>query len=228
MTDCAVQLSVGEEELSMDCTTCMPRKPWGLHFLAEPQEVAALRRVLRVHLGLWGLDELIDAAQLCVSELVANVITHVGPGTPTSLAVSMKGTHLRVEVYDPDTRALPTLLNQGVNSESGRGMELITLTADRWGVQLLADRKMTWCEFSTTLTSPNGHRGGPHVARAQEMLDLYVGLGSLCSFDSGRRSAALVEEAAIGAIGDLLYWLQAHGRDVDDALDRAQMHLEAG
>lgn len=71
---------------------CMSRKPWDLHFLAEPEEVAGLRRVLRIHLGLWGLDELIDAAQLCVSELVSNVITHVGPGTPTTLAVSMKDT----------------------------------------------------------------------------------------------------------------------------------------
>ena len=212
----------------MDCNTCMPRKPWDLHFLAEPKEVAALRRLLRVHLGLWDLDEVVDAAQLCVSELVSNVITHVGPGTPTTLAVSMKDTHLRIEVYDPDTRALPTLLNQGVNSESGRGMELITCTADRWGVQLLGDRKMTWCELPTTLTSPHGHRGGPHVTRAQAMLDLYVGVKPLPSVDSGRLSAAMAEEAAIGAIADLLHWLQAHGRDVDDALDRAQMHWEAG
>lgn len=76
----------------MDCITCMPRKPWDLAFLAEPEEVAALRRLVRIHLGLWGLHELVDAAQLCVSELVSNVITHVGPGTPTTLAVSMKGT----------------------------------------------------------------------------------------------------------------------------------------
>ncbi|MFI6933363.1 ATP-binding protein [Streptomyces sp. NPDC050287] len=204
----------------------MPRKAWDLHFLAEPEEVAALRRVLRVHLGLWGLDELIDAAQLCVSELVSNVIRHVGPGTPTTLAVSMKGTRLRIEVYDPDIRALPTLLNQGVNAESGRGMELITFTADRWGVQLLADRKVTWCELPTTLTSPNGHHGGPHLARAEEVLGLYSGAKLLPTVDSGRLSAAMAEEAAIGAISDLLHWLRAHGRDADDALDRAQMHFE--
>ncbi|WP_405537213.1 ATP-binding protein [Streptomyces sp. NBC_00075] len=211
----------------MDCTTCMPRKPWDLHFLAEPEEVAGLRRVLRIHLGLWGLDELIDAAQLCVSELVSNVITHIGPGTPTTLAVSMKDTRLRIEVYDPDTRALPTLLNQGVNSESGRGMELITCTADRWGVQLLADRKMTWCELSTTLTSPYGHRGGPRITRAEEVLDLYSERKLVPAGKPGRLGAALAEEAAIGAIADLLHWLRAHGRDADEALDRAQMHFEA-
>jgi len=205
----------------------MSRKPWDLHFLAEPEEVAGLRRVLRVHLGLWGLDELIDAAQLCVSELVSNVITHVGPGTPTRLAVSMKGTRLRIEVHDPDTRALPTLLNAGVNSEAGRGMELITFVTDCWGVQLLADRKVTWCELSTSLTSPDGHCGSLHVARAEELLGRYrleklpseTGVGRLC--------AAVVEETAIVAIADLLHWLRAHGRDADEALDRAQMHFEA-
>ncbi|MEH0423693.1 ATP-binding protein [Streptomyces sp. B21-083] len=211
----------------MDCTACMPRKPWDLRFLAQPEEVAGLRRVLRIHLRLWGLDELIDSAQLCVSELVANVINHVGLGTPTTLAVSMKGTHLRIEVHDPDTRALPTLRNEGINSETGRGMELITFVTDRWGVQLLADRKVTWCELSTGLTSPNGHRGGPHVTRAEEWLGPY----SLAKLPSetgvGRLSAAVVEEAAIVAIADLLHWLRAHGRDADDALDRAQMHFEA-
>lgn len=134
----------------------MSRKPWSLDFLAEPEEVAALRGVLRIHLGLWGLDELVDAAQLCLSELVSNVITHVGVGTPATLAVSMAGTRLRIEVQDPDTRALPTLREVDVNSESGRGMALITCTADRWGVQLRVDGKVTWCELSTKLASPNG------------------------------------------------------------------------
>ena len=91
----------------MDCTMRMPRKPWDLPFLAESEEVGALRRILRTRLGLWGLHESIEAAQLCVSELVANVINHVGPGTPTTLVVSMNGTHLRIEVHDPTRERSP-------------------------------------------------------------------------------------------------------------------------
>lgn len=34
------------------------------------------------------------------------------------------------------------------------------------------------------------------------------------------------EEAAIHIITDLLHWLGAHGRDVDELLDRAQMRFE--
>ncbi|MGW1546800.1 ATP-binding protein [Streptomyces sp. NPDC002346] len=205
----------------------MTRKPWELPFLAEPEEVAALRRVLRVHLGLWGLDDLIDAAQLCVSELVSNVITHVGPGTPTTLAVSMKGTDLRIEVHDPDTRALPTLLHEGVNCETGRGMELITGMADRWGVQLLADRKVTWCELTTAPAARNGHVAVPGVTRAEALLDLYAVVKSTGESKPSRLSTALAEEAVIDVITDFLHWLRAHGCDEEEILDRAQQRFDS-
>ena len=145
----------------------MTRKPWDLAFTAEPTEVAALRRAMRMHLGIWGLHEVSDEAQLCVSELASNVITHVGWGTPATLAVSMNGMHLRIEVHDPDTRALPTLLDADIDSEGGRGMALVDAVAARWGVQLRPDRKVTWCELATGLTSPNGHVDGPGVQRAE-------------------------------------------------------------
>ncbi|QIY71299.1 ATP-binding protein [Streptomyces sp. RLB1-33] len=206
---------------------CMPRKPWDLAFTAEPQEVAALRRIMRLHLGVWGLHEAIDAAQLCVSEMVSNVITHVGPGTPTTLAVSMNGTHLRIEVHDPDTRALPTLLEAGTDSEGGRGMALVDTIADRWGVQLQADRKVTWCELRTGLDSPNGHSGGAHVARAEAVLDLYGMADARRRMSPTVLSLALAEDSAIDLISDLLHWLRAHGGDADAALDSAQMRFEA-
>jgi hypothetical protein len=178
-------------------------------------------------LGLWGLDELIDAAQLCVSELVSNVITHVGPGTPTTLAVCMKGTRLRIEVHDPDTRALPTLVNEDVNSETGRGMELITSMTDRWGVQLLADQKVTWCELSTRLASPNGHVPVPGVTRAEALLGFYSATERPVEPKRSHLSAALAEEAVIDVITDFLHWLRAHGRDEEEILDRAQARFEA-
>ncbi|MGX5182839.1 ATP-binding protein [Streptomyces avermitilis] len=208
---------------------CMSRKPWDLAFTAEPEEVAGLRRVMRLHLRAWGLYELIDEAQLCVSELVSNVITHVGRGTPATLAVSMNGTHLRIEVHDPDTRALPTLVQAEADSEGGRGMALVEAVADRWGVQLQPDRKVTWCELSTNLSSPHGHSGGVRVARAGAMLGLYraAQLPRITGSSALGVGVAVAEETAINVIADVLRWLQAHGRDVDEVLDRAQMHCEA-
>ncbi|MEV5957372.1 ATP-binding protein [Streptomyces sp. NPDC051987] len=211
----------------MDCGGCTSRTPWDLSFPAEPAEVAALRRLLRTHLSLWGLAELAESAQLCLSELVSNVITHVGPGTPTTLAVSISGTCLRIEVHDPDTRALPRPTNSAPDAEAGRGMALVAAVAERWGVQLLPDRKITWVELASGLPEANGHSKDVRVSRAASCLHLYsAGLPTRLAGPS-RLSVLAAEEVAIDVIADLLHWLRAHGHDADMALDRAQMQFEA-
>ncbi|MEU8698026.1 ATP-binding protein [Streptomyces sp. NPDC048680] len=203
---------------------CMTRKPWELPFLAEPAEVAGLRRVMRLHLRLWGLSDMADAAETCVSELVANVIRHVGEGTPSTLEVGMNGTHLRIALRDPDTRALPTLVHAGSDDESGRGMALLDAVSDRWGVILGAESKLVWCDLATSLVTPGGHVGDRRVAKGEACLTLYAGAGGE---PAGRAGVAFLEEAAIDLITDLLHWLRVHGRDVDEAFDRVQARFEA-
>ncbi|NEB74373.1 ATP-binding protein [Streptomyces sp. SID14478] len=209
----------------------MARKPWHLAFTAEPEEVPVLRRTVRMHLGLWGLHEAIEAAELCVSELVSNVITHVGPGTPTDLHVSMSGTYVRLEVHDPDSRALPTLLDASTEAENGRGMALVDAITDRWGVQLRDDGKVTWCELATGLASPSGHGGGIRVTRAEAVLGLYGQAALLPGGIRGQGTSvctAVAKAAAIDVIADLLHWLHRHGYDPDEALDCAQTSFERG
>ncbi|GAA1312556.1 hypothetical protein GCM10009647_037650 [Streptomyces sanglieri] len=210
-----------------ECRFGMDRKAWDLAFLAEAEELAGLRRVMRLHLELWGLPEVVDAAQICVTELVSNVVTHVGPGTPCCLAVSMNGGRLRVEVSDPDLQGLPTLVAAAEGSETGRGMTLVDGVADHWGVILRGDSKVTWCELSTGLQSSSDHVHGPQVAKAEALLGL-CGLGSVpASARRERLSLALGRELAIDLIVDLLHWFRAHGCDPDEALDCAQTHFEA-
>ncbi|WP_199836662.1 ATP-binding protein [Streptomyces sp. CB01373] len=212
----------------MECAGCMPRRAWELPFLAQAEEVAALRRLLRLHLELWGLQEVSDAAQLCVSELVANVIKHVGPATPTTLAVFMNGTRLRIEVHDPDPRVLPILTDADSDAETGRGMALIEAITDRWGVDLTDGRKATWCELGTSLSADDGHTSGPRMARAVHVLGLYTDVAKLPQRSRlTRLGTAVAEETAINVIADLLHWLGAHGRDPDEVLERAQAHFEA-
>lgn len=211
----------------MDCIAGVSRKPWSLPFTAEPMEVAALRRVTRLHLRLWGLHDVIDAAQVCVSELVSNVISHVGVGTPSTLTVSMRGTRVRIEVHDPDARALPTLLDSSAEAESGRGLAMVSALTNCWGVQLQADRKVTWCELATDLASSGGHAGGMRVNRVETMLSVYGReRAQPLLAGSGFLGMAVAEDRAIGLIADVLHWLRAHGCDVDEALDRAQTHFE--
>ncbi|WP_308404402.1 ATP-binding protein [Streptomyces sp. ATCC 21386] len=207
---------------------CASRQPWDLTFTADPEEVAALRHLMSLHLGLWGLREVVDEAQLCVSELVSNVITHVGPGTPATLAVSMSGTHLRIEVHDPDTRALPTLMDVDADAEGGRGMALVDAVADRWGVQLHDGRKVTWCELNTGAMPRIGRFDDPGVSRAETLLDVYATTKSPpASAVDNRMSTALAEETVIGVITDFLHWLRAHGKDPDQVLDHAQTRFES-
>ncbi|GLP65532.1 hypothetical protein TUSST3_21520 [Streptomyces sp. TUS-ST3] len=196
----------------------MCRKPWDLAFTAEPEEVGALRRIMRLHLVVWGLQDVTDRAQLCVSELVSNVITHVGVGTPATLAVSMSGTRLRIEVHDPDTRALPTLLDATPDAECGRGMALVGAVSDCWGVQLRADRKITWCELPTGLPSAEGRTGGTRTSRVEALLSERARERPR----SAGTAAAAVEETAVDVMVDVLHWLRGFGRDPDEALDRAQ------
>ncbi|MFE4591253.1 ATP-binding protein [Streptomyces laurentii] len=206
---------------------CMIRRPWELPFKAEAEEVAALRRIVRLHLKSWGLPRQTGTAQLCVSELVSNVIRHVGPGTPTFLRLSMNGTYLRIEVRDPDCDSLPTLVAATPDAESGRGLALVDAMADRWGVLLGSDRKVTWCEIATDLRTPNGHTGGARVTRAEAMISLYGAVASPRAIDASRLCVAVAKDAAIDVIVDLLHWMGAHGYDPDDVLDLATARFES-
>lgn len=206
---------------------CVRRDPWVQPFLAEPREISGLRRALRLRLTLWGLSELFEPAQTCVAELASNVIRHVGVGTAASLTMAMRDAYLRIEVRDPDPRALPTLIDSTSDSESGRGMTLVDAASNhRWGVVLCGDSKVVWCELATEPVASLGCAKGPRVARAEEHLVLYGGVRPGW-IPGSRLGVAVAEGVAIDLIADLLHWLRAHGCDPDEALDRAQMHFES-
>ncbi|MET9518639.1 ATP-binding protein [Streptomyces sp. NPDC002994] len=122
-----------------------------VELLAIPKAVPELRRAVRQHLGGPCAD-----VQLCVSELLTNVITHVGEGTPVTLRVSETRDRrtTRVEVTDPDPRALPVHLLAVDDAESGRGMALLAAVALRWGIRQGADSKTVWCELSSVGDRP--------------------------------------------------------------------------
>ncbi|MEU6158246.1 ATP-binding protein [Streptomyces sp. NPDC047130] len=203
----------------------MPRKPWEIPFLAEPREVAGLRRVMRLHLELWGLSGLADAAQVCVSELVSKVIEHVGEGTAALLAVSVRGTFLRIEVQDSGRSALPAVGQSDREDESGRGLRLVEALSSGWGVERRPEGKVTWCELATGLLAGDQHVTSPGVQRAESALAQRLSHHAVLP-DGGPPGRAVAEAAAIGLIADLLNWLSAHGRDADAALDRAQLRFE--
>jgi anti-sigma regulatory factor (Ser/Thr protein kinase) len=121
------------------------REALEVSLLALPRAVPALRRQIRDHLGEASIE-----VQLCVSELVTNVIDHVGEGTPVTVRVTgPHGGHTRIEVTDPDPRVLPVLLRAAPADESGRGLTLLDALSLRWGVLHGTDSKTVWCELES-------------------------------------------------------------------------------
>lgn len=114
-----------------------------LELLALPKAVPELRDTFRRHLDHPGPE-----LQLCVTELLSNVIRHLGEGTPVTVRVTRSpGRRTRVEVTDPDPRAWPVLRCASGEDESGRGMALLDAVSLRWGVVQGADSKTVWCEL---------------------------------------------------------------------------------
>ncbi|MFI7346948.1 ATP-binding protein [Streptomyces sp. NPDC049936] len=113
---------------------------WELNLLATPKAVPEVRHLLRRH----AYD-----VRLCASELLTNVVDHVGEGTPVTVRVTVTGGgHTRVEVTDPGTRSLPVLLQPTADTdESGRGLALIEALVLRWGVEYDRGHKTVWCEL---------------------------------------------------------------------------------
>lgn len=94
-----------------------------------------------------GRADLVECAELGVSELVTNALLHARP----PLAVRVRGTreHPRVEVLDgsaeppemPMTRLLP---EEDLLLTFGRGLGIVARCATAWGVDLEKDGKTVW------------------------------------------------------------------------------------
>nr|WP_206440223.1 ATP-binding protein [Streptomyces scabichelini] len=109
-----------------------------------------MRRILRAYLRAWEMPELIDAAGLALTELVANVVRHV-PGRRCSLLMLRRPDGVRVEVTDScSSPPLSTAVDE--LAEGGRGLMITDAVTDRWGWHPLSDRpgKTVWFECDTT------------------------------------------------------------------------------
>lgn len=126
----------------------MPLNLKALPLEPEPESVKEARAWVRDVLDRLDRDDIVDAAELCVSELVTNAILH---GTPP-ISVRVRGTrdHPRVEVRDASNR--PPEVNLGMTDEDhllatfGRGLGLVALHSTAWGAELVPEGKVVWFE----------------------------------------------------------------------------------
>lgn len=132
---------------------------WSVEYDPRPSAVREARAQVRRQLEDWGLadrEDLVDTAELLVSELATNALLRPhGPngmgGTPTAsrFRLTLNAAHgiLRCEVADTGRRT-PQVLHAG-GTESGRGMFLVNALARRWGCHQDGPGKTVWFELGT-------------------------------------------------------------------------------
>nr|WSW48355.1 SpoIIE family protein phosphatase [Streptomyces sp. NBC_01001] len=115
---------------------------------AEPERIAGARRQIRELLHDWADEEQVDSAVLIVSEMVTNVLMHTdGDALLVAEAVGELGTRrLRIEVADASDE-LPHKRHPGEMASSGRGVLLMEMLADTWGVDPRGEGKSIWFEM---------------------------------------------------------------------------------
>ncbi len=115
---------------------------WNL--AAKTTAARRARSLIRRPLRRWGLADLIPVTELAVSELVTNAVRY--SQSKIGLRLVLEG-GLFCEVLD-DSAALPRLRHAGDDEERGRGLQVVSQIAQRWGTRRTATGKVVWCEIA--------------------------------------------------------------------------------
>jgi anti-sigma regulatory factor (Ser/Thr protein kinase) len=114
------------------------------------------RAFLRAALGTWELDGFGEVTELLTSELVTNVVRHVGAPMTLRARFDTSSSRIRVEVDDPST-APPVLRHPEPNEDNGRGILFIDSLADAWGADIRPDGKTVWFELDVSTATSEVH-----------------------------------------------------------------------
>lgn len=126
----------------------MPLNRPPLPLTPDPESVKKARKWVSEVLQRLGRDDLVDSAELGVSELVTNAILHADP----PITVRVRGTrdHPRVEVHDksshPPEVNLDMTDDENLLSTIGRGLGIVALYSTTWGSEVNAQGKAVWFE----------------------------------------------------------------------------------
>ncbi|MFF3908275.1 SpoIIE family protein phosphatase [Streptomyces sp. NPDC001848] len=130
---------------------------------AEPERIAGARQQLRELLHDWSSAEQVDSAVLLASEMLTNVLVHTDGDALLVAEVSgdgdgpggRGGRRVRVEVTDASDD-LPHRRHPGELASSGRGLVLMELLADAWGVDPRGEGKSIWFELEEEPVKEDG------------------------------------------------------------------------
>jgi anti-sigma regulatory factor (Ser/Thr protein kinase) len=115
---------------------------------ATPASVGAARRLVRTAAADAVDGDLLDTAELLVSELVSNAVMHAGTPIDVSVSISVShGPELTVGVTDGSPHR-PAPRRYGETASTGRGLRLVEALSDEWGVTVRDTGKTVWFRLS--------------------------------------------------------------------------------
>ncbi|MFF8015802.1 ATP-binding protein [Streptomyces sp. NPDC007929] len=97
-----------------------------------PESVGTARRLVRIALAAWSLDDLADDGVLIVSELVSNAVQHARSRSIRVAVSRPEMVRVRIGVVD-ECRRLPEVREPREGAENGRGLALVGALAKDWG-----------------------------------------------------------------------------------------------
>ncbi|MGW5459030.1 SpoIIE family protein phosphatase [Streptomyces sp. NPDC003996] len=113
----------------------------------DPEALSQARHLIRAAVRSWGHRDRADEIELVADELITNALMHTeGSAIVTLRALDGGHRRLRIEVEDSSS-ALPRRREAGEDGVSGRGLLLVEMLADAWGVEARGGGKAVWCEF---------------------------------------------------------------------------------
>ncbi|MER6435249.1 SpoIIE family protein phosphatase [Streptomyces sp. NPDC001185] len=119
-----------------------------------PERIADARQQVRELLHDWASEDQRDSAVLLVSEILTNVLVHTDHDA--LLVAEVTGDpgdrRLRVEVTDASDD-LPHRRHPGELASSGRGLVLVEILAEAWGVDPRGQGKSIWFAFYESSTT---------------------------------------------------------------------------
>jgi anti-sigma regulatory factor (Ser/Thr protein kinase) len=108
--------------------------------------VPAARHIVLELLRAWDVPHDREDAALLVTELVANVVDHVGGEAHLTLELEASDEWLRIAVADGSS-VRPIVRELSMDDPRGRGMRMIQAIADRWGADDHHGGKRVWFEL---------------------------------------------------------------------------------
>ncbi|AUG79491.1 PAS sensor protein [Kitasatospora sp. MMS16-BH015] len=111
---------------------------------SEPASVGKARELACGWLLVRGMEDLVDTTELLVSELVTNALKH---GRGEIRLRLLRDRTMVCEVWD-DGYAQPRQRRAQETDEGGRGLQLVSLLAERWGSRRTPSGKIVWFELT--------------------------------------------------------------------------------